>query len=62
MLKVGWRHQEAWHKADGLRVWAGDGDVRIVDSAVLASTSALLLEACDPGSTLTGVAAGDQER
>ena len=61
MLKVGWRHQEAWHKADGLRVWAGDGDVRIVDSAVLASTSALLLEACDPGSTLTGVAAGDQD-
>ena len=61
VLKVGWRHPEALHEADGLRVWAGHGAVRLVDSAVLVSTTALLLEACDPGTTLAGEAAEEQD-
>src|SRR5664279_4356505 len=48
VLKVSWRHLEALHEVDGLRVWAGNGAVQLVDSAVLVSTTALLLEACDP--------------
>jgi streptomycin 6-kinase len=61
VLKVGWRHPEALHEADGLRVWAGNGAVRLVDSAVLVSTTALLLEACDPGTTLAGEAGVEQD-
>ena len=50
--KVGWRHDEAWHEAAGLRAWNGDGVVCLVDSLVLGQTSALLLEACEPGTFL----------
>ena len=53
VLKVGWCHDEALHEADGLRVWDGQGTVRIYDSVVVDTTSALLLEACEPGSALS---------
>ena len=52
VLKVGWRHDEALHEADGLREWNGDGVVCVLDSLVIAETSALLLEACEPGTPL----------
>jgi streptomycin 6-kinase len=52
VLKVGWRHDEALHEADGLRAWNGDGVVCVLDSLVIAETSALLLEACEPGTPL----------
>jgi streptomycin 6-kinase len=52
VLKVAWRHDEATHEAEGLRAWAGDGAVRLHDSDVFGSTSALLLERCHPGTTL----------
>jgi streptomycin 6-kinase len=29
VLKIGWRHVEALHEADGLRVWAGGGAVQL---------------------------------
>ena len=29
VLKVAWRHTEAAHEADGLRVWDGHGAVRL---------------------------------
>ncbi len=29
VLKVAWRHDEALHKADGLRAWGGHGAVRL---------------------------------
>jgi len=61
VLKVGWRHPEALHEADGLRLWAGDGAVRLVDAVMPATTTALLLEACEPGSTLSGTAATEQD-
>lgn len=52
VLKVGWRHEEAADEADGLRAWAGQGAVLVHDSCAWASTSALLLERCRPGTTL----------
>ncbi len=55
VLKVGWRHDEAEHEADGLRAWRGDGAVRLVDSLMFEDTSALLLEACEPGTALAEV-------
>ncbi len=53
VLKVGWRHREALHEADGLREWNGDGTVRLYDAIELPDTVALLLERCRPGSALT---------
>ena len=52
VLKVGWRHPEAEHEADALRVWDGDGAVRCLAARTLEDTSALLLERCEPGSQL----------
>ena len=44
VLKVGWRHDEALHEADGLRAWEGRGAVRLLDTLLVGQTSALLLE------------------
>jgi streptomycin 6-kinase len=52
VLKVAWRHEEAIHEADGLRVWAGHGAVRLYDSVAFDSTSVLLLARCEPGTTV----------
>jgi streptomycin 6-kinase len=51
-LKVGWRHTEAAHEADGLREWDGDGAVRLHAAEEFDDTMALLLERCVPGTTL----------
>jgi streptomycin 6-kinase len=56
VLKVGWRHDEAADEAAGLRVWGGRGTVRLYDAHVTDSTSALLLERCQPGTTLARAA------
>jgi streptomycin 6-kinase len=53
VLKAGWRHDEALHEADGLRAWQGQGAVRLLGSLVTATTCALLLEACEPGTPLS---------
>jgi streptomycin 6-kinase len=52
VLKVGWRHAEAEHEADGLRAWDGDGTVLVHESDVLDDSVALLLERCAPGTSL----------
>jgi streptomycin 6-kinase len=52
VLKIGWRHYEADHEADGLRVWDGRGTVRLLASDATNDTVALLLERCRPGTTL----------
>jgi streptomycin 6-kinase len=52
VLKVGWRHREAEHEADGLRHWDGDGAVRCYATRQLHDTTALLLERCIPGRAL----------
>ncbi|MEA2197556.1 MAG: streptomycin 6-kinase, partial [Solirubrobacteraceae bacterium] len=52
VLKVGWRHPEAEHEADALRLWDGDGAVRCAAARSLPDTTALLLERCLPGTQL----------
>lgn len=53
VLKVGWRHMEAEDEAAGLREWRGDGTIRVfADERITETTTALLLERCDPGTTL----------
>lgn len=53
VVKVLWRHREAEYEADGLRVWNGDGAVRLhAEHEVDCETIALLLERCRPGTTL----------
>lgn len=47
VLKVGWPHREARHEADGLRLWAGAGAVRVLRSDP--SRWAMLIERCVPG-------------
>lgn len=53
VLKLAWRHDEAVHEADGLRVWAGSGTVLLHESQVADdTTTVLLLERCRPGTPL----------
>jgi streptomycin 6-kinase len=52
VLKVGWRHREAEHEAEGLRHWDGEGAVRCFAARRLDDTTALLLERCKPGTQL----------
>ncbi len=53
VVKVLWRHSEAKHEADGLRVLDGRGAVRLhAAEEVDAETIALLLERCRPGTAL----------
>ena len=50
VLKVGLPHFEAEHEAEGLRFWAGDGTVRLLESD--RALGGLLLERCEPGTPL----------
>jgi streptomycin 6-kinase len=52
VLKIAQLHDESLHEAEGLRVWAGDGAVRLVDEYRVGTTTALLLEECRPGTEL----------
>jgi streptomycin 6-kinase len=52
VLKVAWRHPEAYHEADALRQWRGEGAVRLYETEEGDDTIALLLERCDPGIAL----------
>jgi streptomycin 6-kinase len=53
VLKLARAHWEAAHEADGLRVWAGDGAVRLYAAEDRDDTNALLLERCRPGTPLS---------
>jgi streptomycin 6-kinase len=66
VLKVGWWHSEGRHEADGLRLWDGDGAVRVHAADVVGDgaegwTSVLLLERCRPGTTLADRPEPDQD-
>jgi streptomycin 6-kinase len=50
VLKVQFPHREAEHEADALRVWDGNGAVRLLDHD--RERHALLLERCVPGTPL----------
>lgn len=53
VMKVGWRHPEALHEAEGFRAWAGQGAVQLFAAEEVGDTVGLLLEACRPGTPLT---------
>jgi streptomycin 6-kinase len=61
VLKVGWRHDEGEHEADGLSVWAGQGAVRLHAADATPDTVVLLLERCLPGTTLAGTPEPEQD-
>lgn len=50
VLKVQFPHDESEHEAEALRVWDGDGAVRLIDHDP--DRHALLLERCEPGEHL----------
>jgi len=52
VLKVGWVHPEATHEAAGLSFYDGNGAVRLHASEPLGDSVAMLLERCEPGTTL----------
>jgi streptomycin 6-kinase len=62
VLKIGLRDHECLHEAEGLRVWDGDGTVRLHQSWSNKETTALLLERCEPGTELwSGLAEPEQD-
>jgi streptomycin 6-kinase len=61
VLKVGWLHPEAVQEAQALRLWDGNGAVRLHAEETLADTVALLLERCEPGTPLTRLPEPDQD-
>jgi streptomycin 6-kinase len=50
VLKISMPHMEQEHEADGLHFWNGDPTVRLLESDD--ETGAMLLERCQPGTTL----------
>jgi len=61
VLKVEWLHPEAEREAAGLRFWDGNGAVRLHADEILEDTVALLLERCEPGTLLSGLAEREQD-
>ena len=59
-LKLGVPRDELRHEAAALRVWAGQGTVRLIDDDP--GRGALLLERIEPGTQLADVAAIDDDR
>lgn len=61
VLKLLWPHHEAEHEAEGLRIWRGQGTVRLFASERFPNTIALLLERCEPGTSLALLPEPDQD-
>ncbi len=61
VLKVAWRHPEADHEADGLRLWDGNGTVRLLAAEETAETTTMLLERCRPGTPLGSAPPEEQD-
>jgi streptomycin 6-kinase len=61
VVKVGWRHDESADEAEGLRVWGGEGAVRVHAAEERDDTITLLLERCTPGTPLATQAEPDQD-
>lgn len=59
VLKVGMPHMEAEHEIEGLRFWAGDPTVLLLDAEE--PLNAMLLERCIPGTTLGSLAEEEQD-
>jgi streptomycin 6-kinase len=61
VLKIGWPHFESEHEADGLREWNGQGAARVYATDIVDETTALLIERCVPGTTLTTLPETEQD-
>jgi streptomycin 6-kinase len=59
VLKLAMPHMEAEHEIEGLRFWNGDPTVRLLDADD--DLGAMLLERCEPGTSLRGVPEPDQD-
>ena len=57
VLKLQFPHPESEHEAEALRRWSGQGAVRLF--AFEPKHHALLMEKCDPGDPLSGIAADE---
>lgn len=57
VLKVQFPHDESEHEAEALRVWDGDGAVRLLDHD--SERNALLIERCHPGDHLSTIPPGE---
>jgi streptomycin 6-kinase len=55
VLKVQWPHEECEHEADALKLWDGNGAIRLL--AYDQERRALLLERCVPGTELAAASA-----
>jgi streptomycin 6-kinase len=61
VLKLGWRHFEAEHEVEALRLWDGDGAVRCLAARSFDDTTALLLERCEPGAPLKSMVPEEEQ-
>jgi streptomycin 6-kinase len=61
VLKVGMAHPEADHEAEALRLWDGDGAVRLLRYEADPRTLSFLLERCDPGTPLSALTEPEQD-
>jgi len=59
VLKIGMPHMEAEHEIPGLRFWNGDPTVRLLEADD--ELGAMLMERCEPGTTLRTLAEPDQD-
>jgi streptomycin 6-kinase len=59
VLKIGMPHMEAAHEIQGLRFWDGDGTVRLLEADD--DLNALLLERCEPGTSLRELPETEQD-
>ena len=60
VLKIGMPHIEGLHEIDGLRFWNGEPTVRLLEGD--AGVTAMLLERCEPGTSLRGLREDEQDR
>jgi len=59
VLKLGMPHMEAEHEIDGLRFWAGDPTVRLLEADD--TLGAMLIEPCEPGTRLRELPESEQD-
>jgi streptomycin 6-kinase len=59
VLKLGMPHMEGQHELDGLRFWAGDPTIRLHEAD--RDVNAMLLERCEPGTSLRELPEDEQD-
>jgi streptomycin 6-kinase len=59
VLKIGMPHFEGQHEVEGLRFWDGNPTVRLLEAD--AELNAMLLERCEPGTSLRSMPEPDQD-